>query len=124
MMLKRDNRGVIVYHTTAKKLLQAYQIFKANPQARVTTGIWSEECWSREDFTRWFIRCLHAKINRSDTRKGRRLTEDYQLDQWLDSRIIADYSQRIRHCGCSLLRTPELHKRYPEVDNQVREDSK
>lgn len=111
-----------MYHTTARKLLQAYQIFKANPQARVTTGIWSEECWSREDFNRWFIRCLHAKINRNDGRKGRRLTEDYQLDQWLDSRIIADHARRICHSGHSLLRTPELRKRYPQVNNQTRED--
>lgn len=72
------------------------------------------------EWLRWFRECLNAKINRGLARTGRKLDGDYQTELRRDARHINDYfGRRIRNSGCrNLLRTPELRRRYPQINNQ------
>lgn len=69
----------------------------------------------------WFRVKLHEKINREDPRAGwRKMQDDYQSDLALDRRTIDDYTRRrIINSGCrNILRTPDLRRRYPEINSQ------
>ncbi len=108
------------YCTDRRHLLTAARWCKAHPDGQIATGMWTEPTWSAADFARWFMHCLHEKINRGDTRAWRKLRPEYQADLTHDARMIADYTRRrVRHTGCQgLLRTPELRRRYPHIDRQ------
>lgn len=108
------------YTTDLPHLLTAARWCKAHPEGRLATGIWGNPTWTTTDFWQWFRACLHAKIDRGDTRPWRKLSSDYQRDLALDARLINDYTgRRIRRTGSrGLLRTPELRRRYPHIDTQ------
>lgn len=108
------------YSTDRRHLLTAAHWCKTHPHGRITTGMWEDPDWTTAEFWRWFMRCLHAKINRQDQRTWRKLSDEYQLAQALDALVIRGYyGHRIRHTGCrGLLRTPELRRRYPHIDRQ------
>lgn len=60
------------YCTTLPRLLSAARYFQTHPDGLIKTGMWTDPAWTRADWRRWFTDCLHAKINRTDTRPGRR----------------------------------------------------
>ena len=114
-----ESRGGDHYATSAANVITAVRYFKANPGGRIATGMWTQPSWGGRQFWEWFDGCLAVKINRRDTRQGRRLSTDYQLAQRLDARMVNEYhGQRRRQCGTGLLRTPELRRRFPEVNCQ------
>lgn len=109
------------YTYTVSGLLRAYKHFKAAPDTYYryhTPGIWPDREWSFREFRQWLIDCLNRKINREDTRKGRCYTEKYTQDLQHDKRIIEDrYQRHVIWGGCNLLNTPELKRRFPDIDN-------
>ena len=106
------------------KLVAAMRTAKANPTQvyEILVPHDFSEYWDYNQLRAWFIRCMHNKINRADTRTGRCYTPEWQHDMLLDARIINQYSRRIRHTGCNVLNTPEMKRRYPHIDNQPYED--
>lgn len=108
-------------YTTITKLLETKRYFAGNPNGRVKVD-WCTS-WNKYQFDAWFMRCLHAKINRQDARTWRKLDPDYQDALTGDGRKIHDYTmRRIRHSGChNFLRTPEMKARFPHIDNQDRD---
>ena len=108
------------YTTDLPHLLATARWLKAHPTGLVPTGMWITQTWSAADFWQWFRTCLHAKINRGDTRPWRKLRTDYQSDLAHDARLINDYTGRRIRCTGSrgLLRTAELRRRYPHIDTQ------
>lgn len=97
-------------------LLRAYQFAKTVPTA-VFRVDWCTELTGRE-WLKWFREKLHEKINREDKRNWRKLDREYWRDLRWDARIINEYAKRIRNPGMNLLRTPEMRRRYPHVNNQ------
>jgi len=103
-----------------RALVDAARHFKANPDmAFEITGLWPPERWTLVTFRRWFLRCLHNKINRHDSHPWRKLDYGYQSDLCHDASIINDYARGMMHRGLNLLRTPELRRRYPHVNNNI-----
>lgn len=129
-------------NTSAKNILTAFRFFREHPEGRIMTGVWTDgpDGWDRARFMAWFRKCLNRKINRNDTRQSlpgrkldgtprparpwRSLSDDYQRDLWHDAQTIRQYTTlRYRHTGCrGLLRTREMKKRFPHIDNQPSED--
>jgi len=110
------------HYTTARKLMNAYKMFKANPDTRYQlAGIWPPEDWDFADFRAWFMECLNEKINRNEPKRGRSDTAEYRSDLAHDVRIIREYkTARIRHTGCrNILRTPEAKRLYPYINTQT-----
>lgn len=107
------------YGTTFNNIKTVIQFFREHPDGKLQTGMWTDPVWNAQQFHRWFMHSLHAKINRDDTRSGRCFTVEYQTKLYNDARVINDYAKRIRWGGCGLLRTPEMKKRYPQVDSQM-----
>ena len=110
--------------TTAHHTLLAHRFLRDHPEGRIPTGIFGESPWTRRDFSRWFTKCLHEKINRQDTRNGwRKMQWQYQSDLANDARTVNDYlCNRRRQSGCSgLLRTPEMRQKYPYINIQREE---
>ncbi|MGH7172940.1 MAG: hypothetical protein ACRELF_13015 [Gemmataceae bacterium] len=58
---------------------------------------WGGPGLSGEEFRRWLLDCLMAKINRHDRRQGRRLSPDYQASLYRDARRLREIHQRIIH---------------------------
>lgn len=105
-----------VVRYTTRQLIQAVQWVKANPDGRVK--IRRDESVSSREYMVWFNKCLDNKINRADTRCWRKLTDEYQQNLGLDAYIIHQtLNQRVRRSGRNFLRTPELKRRYPDIDN-------
>jgi hypothetical protein len=106
---------------TVANLKAAKQFYTDNPGGKLKVD-WMTS-WNKARYQEWFMSCLHNKINRTDTRTGRRLDEEYQKKMQGDGRTInAYYGKRIRHSGCNgLLATPELRARYPHINRQERE---
>lgn len=77
-------------------LKEAIRTFKENPDATIPTGLWDDPTWSREDFQRWFWRCLNAKINRQDTRQYRTMRPDYLTSLRRDAYRLQDMARRVR----------------------------
>lgn len=102
-------------------LLEASRLYRADPDTRIDTGVWPPEVWTRADFRRWFTGCLDSKINRQDTRRWRKLTPEYQSSLAHDAQIINDRKRGLRRSGCNLLNTPEMQRRYPEINTPERE---
>ena len=104
---------------SAQALLQAYQEFKSNPDIYYhLANVWPDEDWSWLEFRAWFMKCLHAKINRLDARSGRCYTPEYQVGLRRDcDRIKEYYQKRIIHSGCNILETSECKHRYPHIDS-------
>ena len=98
-------------------LLEAGRLYRTDPAAVLTVNVWPPEAWARADFRRWFMTCLHNKVNRQDRRQWRKLTPAYQDGLSHDARIVNDSARGVRWSGCNLLSTPELKRRYPAVDN-------
>ena len=106
-------------HTSIARIKAARAFFAANPEGRLSTGIRDDPVWTRDEFNRWFLNCLHAKISASARAAGRKLAPEYQAFMRRDCHRVRDYRRRIRNTGCrNLLSTPELKRRYPFVDNQ------
>lgn len=77
-------------------LKTALQTFKENPEAIIPTGLWDDPTWTREDFYRWFWRCLNEKINRQDTRQFRTMRPDYLISLRRDASRLRDIARRVR----------------------------
>jgi len=95
--------------TTTRKLLSAARVFRDNPHAHITTGMWYHPTWNNVEFRRWFVGCLIAKINSHDPRwiENRRYANPkYQIDLRLDRFMIEQ--RRFRE-----LRTEHAQKTYP-----------
>ena len=109
-----------MYMTTAKQLLAAHRMFITNPDTVLSTGMWTDPYWTKEDFHRWFMHCLHAKVNRNDKRTWHKLDVLYQSQLHCDACVIADYTLRhVRSSGSrGMLRTPELQRRFSYINNQ------
>lgn len=104
-------------YTTVTRLLETARYVKAHPDARIKAD-WCT-VWNAAEFWRWFHRCLAAKINRDDRRVGRKMSDEYQRDQALDARVINDYvGRRARRAGMGILRTSEMRRRYPGINDQ------
>jgi len=106
-----------------RALLDAHAFFTNEPLGTIPTGDWADHEWGADKFFRWFDGCLHDKINRDDPRnRWRKCQPDYQLGLHVDAMKIRDYTQRrIRNSGCrGLLRTPDLQRRFPHVNQQER----
>ena len=103
-------------------LLEAARLYRADPETLIDIGVWPPEVWTRADFRRWFVGCLHNKINRNDGRQFRKLSSEYQSSISHDAQIINDRERGLRRSGRNLLNTPEMKRRYPTVDNPERED--
>jgi hypothetical protein len=97
-------------------------MYRADPETLIDTGAWPPEVWTRADFRRWFVGCLHNKINRLDGRRWLKLSSEYQSGLAHDAQIINDRKRGLRRSGCNLLNTPELKRRYPAIDNPEREE--
>ena len=112
-----------MYRTTARRLLDTMAAAKANPKATIKTGIWSDPYWTGAQARIWFWARLDDKINRNQPPRGRKHDAEYQQHLAIDARAINDYyGCRLRHRGCrGLLRTPEMRRRYPHINNQERE---
>ena len=118
-----DIKGSTAHHTTAKRLFAVRRFFKSNPIAEIPTGIWDRPFWSKEEYERWYLECLHAKINRSVEKKGRKFGDSYQSDLKCDARVINEwFGTRIRNSGHGFLRTKEMQERYPSINNPPREN--
>lgn len=107
-----------MYHTMAKTLMAAYHLFKGNPDARISTGMWEHPIWTAHEFWQWFNKCLNEKINRNDTRKWRKLDSEYQTNLRRDAWKINDYGNGLRMRGCDILDTKEMRARFPHINNQ------
>jgi hypothetical protein len=105
-------------------LLTVYRTMQANPETIYSLGdSWDDIRWAFADLQTWLRRCLTAKINRNDARAWRKLSRDYAHDLEHDARVINDYTaRRARNRGANILRTPEMKRQYPEIDNPTIED--
>lgn len=103
-------------------LLEASRLYRTDPDTRIDIGVWPPTVWARADFRRWFMSCLHSKINRQDTRQWRKLKPEYQSSLAHDAQIINDRKRGLRRSGCNLLNTPEMKRRYPEINTTEVED--
>lgn len=105
---------------SARTLVAAMYAAKADPRLCFPTGCWPNDRLTATEFRQWFTACLEHKINRALPQLGRKHDSDYQLDLQCDRRTIDDYTQRrVRNTGCTgMLRTPELRRRYPHINNQ------
>ena len=123
--------------TTLPRLAKAWHYAKEDPNARIPTGLWSDPIWTGAQLRAYLLRKLNYKISwkgRERTAaprferghavywppRGRKHDADYQADLAHDARTINDYyGKRIRHYGCrNILRTPEMRRRYPQVNTQ------
>ena len=77
-------------------LKTAIRTFKKDPGTTIPTGLWDDPTWTREDFYRWFWRCLNEKINRHDTRKYRTMRPDYLVSLRRDAHRLQDIARRVR----------------------------
>lgn len=61
------------------------------------------------------------RVNRHDcsARRGRKWAPEYQLNLARDACRVNESAQRIRYSGRNLLSTPELKRRFPDVDNPM-----
>lgn len=114
------------YRTSIRNIQTARQWFKEHPGGKISTGMWTDGAWTEAQFTRWLRDCLNAKINShlpASMTTGRKHSREWQLNAWRDAREVNDYyGRRLRHSGCrGLLRTPEMQRRYPEVNTQERD---
>ena len=105
---------------TVYSLLHSYRTFRTSPNTEYKVPWDDWDTWNFERFRAWFLECLHRKIDRDDTRSGRKHTDQYQRDlQWDRDRIHDYLFRRLRSTGSTgLLRTPELRKRYPHINCQ------
>lgn len=102
-------------------LLAACRLAQANPDALFATESWTDPVWNVPQFRTWLSRCIDAKINRHDPRlKWRKFQDGYHADLRCDARMVNEYmGLRHRHSGSQqLLRTDEMKRRYPHVNNQ------
>jgi hypothetical protein len=106
---------------SVRALLDAAATMKANPETIYDIGeagcIWPPERWTWADFRRWFIKCLQLKINRHDGRTWRKFDREYQRNLRCDADVINDYARRVMRRGLNVLRTPEMRRRYPHINN-------
>lgn len=98
-------------------------------KAKVPTSIYgwtaTGQVMDKEEAKRRLRELIDVAINRKAgiediTPKQKQRLIDYQHD----ARVISDYlTRRIRHTGSyNLLRTPEMKAKYPDIDNQPREE--
>lgn len=97
---------------TPKSIKAAKEWFKANPGRELTVS-WAEH-WTEADFYEWLRGCIAARINRHDTRTGRKFTSEYFWTMWRFSREIN--SRQVIHYIPALddLRTRFAHRMYDE----------
>jgi len=110
--------------TSASNILHHAKRIKASPNANVPTGLWATPTWNRDEFWRWFLRSVNAKINAADPRqvsRGRYTSDRYQQDLLRDQRTVLAYTfGRVRNTGCrGLLLTAHAQRTYPHINNQV-----
>lgn len=101
---------------TAKDLVAAFAFYRQHPNGKLRVD-WCTT-WNHQDFLRWFRDCLARKINRNDTRKGRRLNEEYQTSLLLDSALIREHFKGVRRSGRNLLRNPDMRARFPQINTR------
>ena len=107
------------------KLIATMREMKQHPTQvyEIQVPGWFSEYWNYNQLRSWFMRCLNNKINRNDTRTGRCYTQEWQQNMTRDARIIQQYyGQRVRRSGSNILNTPEMKRRYPNLDNSPYED--
>jgi hypothetical protein len=80
--------------TSIKQLRETRQFFAENPAGVVRVHIpndWPRD-YTREQWARWFAKCLNNKINSHlpSYGKGRKWDSDYQIRLWRDSRRVRD----------------------------------
>lgn len=108
-------------YTSAARLLETHRDWSQH-QDRVMQVDWCTT-WTYADFCKWFADCLNSKINRTDPRATwRKMQSDYQNAQARDARIIKQfYAERVVRSGVNILTTPELQRRYPQINTPARD---
>jgi hypothetical protein len=109
--------------TDAHTLLAVAAFFRSHPDGLVKVGVWPETTWNAGQFREWFHTCLMEKISFRSPCKGRKTTRQYQLEQRLDAQVINEFhGRRIVRRGRNILRTPEMRRRYPQINNPPLDD--
>ena len=109
--------------TDAHTLLAVAAFFRSHPDGLVKVGVWPETTWNAGQFREWFRTCLMEKISFRSPRTGRKTTPQYQLELWLDAQVINEFhGRRIVRRGRNILRTPEMRRRYPQINNPPLDD--
>lgn len=100
---------------TKRGLIDAVKAAKANPNLTIVLRGFGHYDKTSAEYLRWFRGCLNEKINRNEMRKGRKFSRDYEIGLILDARVIREKA----FSGRNLLRTPELKRRFPHLDNRM-----
>jgi hypothetical protein len=109
--------------TDIHTLLAVTAFFQSQPEGLVNVGVWPETTWDARQFWKWVHECLMDKIASHDPQNGRKMTRHYQLDLWRDAQVINDFfRRRIVRRGRNILRTPEMKRPYPQIDNSTWDD--
>jgi hypothetical protein len=107
--------------TTIAKLIEGQRLARLHPDTPCIRADWCTT-WTGTEFRRWFLECLHRKINAN----GDLLCPDEEryADLAHDARVVNDYiGRRIRNTGsCRLLRDLRMRRRYPYIDDQHKEE--
>lgn len=109
---------------TAAQLAAAWKKLRAMPDNAPVSG-WSDVGdVPASQVLRELAQGLNDRINRVDPRtpKGRKSSDAYQRHLDHDARAIADSAQRAVQRGRNILSTPELKRRYPQIDNPPTDD--
>lgn len=110
-------------NTSISNIKKAIEFFKNNPDGKISSGVWTDGEWDKRKFDEFLKRSLNAKINSKTDEKGRKYSNEYQSDLQRDRKTIEDYlNSRIRNRGGNSLRTKEMQKKYPEINNQKWEE--
>jgi hypothetical protein len=100
-----------MYHTTTKAIIKAKRFFEQNPEGELNTGIWTQPYWTKDDFYKWFRKCLNLKTGGSEY-------TDRQWQKIKDARIINDrYQKNLVRSGTNILNDPKYKRLYPQIDN-------
>ena len=96
---------------SVKKLQAVKDWLKDHPDGHIPTGRWTNPTMNRQQWNEWFIKCLHEKINRNESPRGRKDNSDwfweikrasYQINHarliidWLPKDLKSRFSYRLR----------------------------
>ena len=100
---------------TTKSIVAARRFFEQFPNGQISTGIWYQTTYTKDEFYAWFRRCLSEKT-------GGGPYTDREIGKIKDARLINEYQQGARHSGSrNLLSEAKNRKKYPHINNQLLE---
>jgi hypothetical protein len=74
------------FRYNAAQLLAVKKFFDLNPDGTIKVPVWTKPVYTRDEWKAWFRKCLHTKINRESSIRGRKDSMDWfcqmRRSQW------------------------------------------